>query len=191
VISVQSDTEQIPKATQQPQIPKPNQNKTNQPKTKQTKPKQTKPNQTKPNQTKTNPQDSAGVPEPLPRPLITTSAYFELGGRQPTPAYGLDQLSAGQRVRGPAILIDKISTIVVEPGWSAFVTGDGNVRIDRLEAPAAGGAGAAAGGAAGAAGADGGGGAVECDPIQLAIFSHRCGWIGLFDGCFELRSDLG
>lgn len=95
----------------------------------------------------------------------------------PTPAYGLASLSPGQRVPGPAILIDSISTVVVEPGWTALVTGDGNVRMDRDEASPGDGDGAADGAADGARASDseaGGGGGVECDPIQLAIFSHRC-----------------
>lgn len=101
---------------------------------------------------------------------MTAAAYFEPGGRQPTPAYGLDSLSPGQRVAGPAILIDKISTVIVEPGWSAFITAEANVRIDRAAGGAAGGA------AASAAAVDespAAAGDVECDPIQLAIFSHR------------------
>ncbi|KAI8475487.1 MAG: Hydantoinase B/oxoprolinase-domain-containing protein [Monoraphidium minutum] len=108
---------------------------------------------------------AAAAPGPLPAPLVTASAYFETGGRQPTPAYGLGALSAGHVVSGPAILIDAISTVVVEPGWDAFVTAEGNVRIDRSEA--------AGGGAAPEAAAAAGAGDVDCDPIQLAIFSHR------------------
>jgi 5-oxoprolinase (ATP-hydrolysing) len=83
-------------------------------------------------------------------------------------------------VPGPAVLIDAISTIVVEPGWTAVLTADGNVRIDRAsgaDGGADGADGAAADGAA-ANGADGGAEdevAIECDPIQLAIFSHRWG----------------
>lgn len=58
------------------------------------------------------------------------------------------------------MLIDNISTIVVEPGATAHVTAARDVRIELGEA-AAGGGGAGLG--------------TECDPIQLAIFSHRNG----------------
>ena len=52
---------------------------------------------------------------------MRTSAYFEEGGRQDTPVWTLDQLAPGHRVRGPALLIDDISTIVVEPSCEAEV----------------------------------------------------------------------
>ncbi|KIY97611.1 5-oxoprolinase (ATP-hydrolysing) [Monoraphidium neglectum] len=111
---------------------------------------------------------AAAAPGPLPEPLVVASAYFESGGRQPTPAYGLSALAAGHVVPGPAILIDQISTIVVEPGWDAFVTAEGNVRLDRAAAVDGLGEDGAAAEDGQAAVAD-----VECDPIQLAIFSHR------------------
>ena len=52
---------------------------------------------------------------------MQTSAYFEEAGRHDTPVWTLDQLSPGHRVRGPALLIDDISTIVVEPSCEAEV----------------------------------------------------------------------
>lgn len=66
----------------------------------------------------------------LPPPDATTSAYFEAGGRQATPVYQLSSLPAGAAVPGPAILIDSISTIVVEPRCTAHVTALKDVRID-------------------------------------------------------------
>jgi 5-oxoprolinase (ATP-hydrolysing) len=59
------------------------------------------------------------------------------GARLPTAVYRLDDLSPGHRVQGPAILLDALSTVVVEPGWEAAVTGDGNLLIDALSAAAA------------------------------------------------------
>ncbi|EFJ47592.1 hypothetical protein VOLCADRAFT_61291, partial [Volvox carteri f. nagariensis] len=102
-------------------------------------------------------------PGPLPPPATTTSAFFEPAGRQPTPVYTLESLQPGHAVHGPALLIDAISTIVVEPGWRAVVTPGGhNVRIEAVtaavESPPATATAAAA---------------VECDPVRLAIFSHR------------------
>lgn len=102
----------------------------------------------------------APPPGPLPAPAATASAYFEQGGRQPTPAYLLAALRPGHQIPGPAILIDDISTVVVEPGWDAHVTPAGDVRIERGRGRAQ--------QAAQAREA-----ATECDPIQLAIFSHR------------------
>lgn len=85
---------------------------------------------------------------------MTTSAYFEEGGRQSTPVYTLDQLSPGHRVQGPALLIDNISTVVIEPSCTAEVTGNRDVRIELLNK-----------------GKEDGN--LARDPIQLAIFSHR------------------
>lgn len=42
--------------------------------------------------------------------------YFEKGGRQDTPTYRLSDLTPGQVIKGPAILIDDISCIVVCTG---------------------------------------------------------------------------
>ncbi|PRW57398.1 5-oxoprolinase [Chlorella sorokiniana] len=125
---------------------------------------------------------------PLPQPAATSSAYFEVGGRQPTPAYLLSDLQPGHAVPGPAILIDNISTIVVEPRCTAHITATRDVRLE-LPPPRKGQAAAAVQQAAeeprqqdvaqqqqdgqqeasaAAAVAE-----TECDPIQLAIFSHR------------------
>ncbi len=60
---------------------------------------------------------------------------------------------------GPAILIDHISTIVVEPGCTAHITSEHDVRIEVAQQAQQG---------AQQAQHD-----VVCDPIQLAIFSHR------------------
>lgn len=91
---------------------------------------------------------------PLPEPAVTTSAYFEEGGRQSTPVYTLDQLLPGHRVQGPALLIDDISTVVVEPACMAEITRNRDVRIELL-------------------GKGRQGGLLQRDPVQLAIFSHR------------------
>lgn len=115
--------------------------------------------------------EAEGVPGPLPEPAAVVSAYFEAGGRQRTPAYVLSSLSAGHKVPGPAILIDQISTVVVEPGWAAVVTPGGDLCLEKheeslshLEAESE---------TAVADGLNAPAAVVECDPIQLAIFSHR------------------
>jgi hypothetical protein len=73
--------------------------------------------------------------------------------------YDYDTLQPGLSISGPALLINAISTIVVEPGCTAHVTAAGDVRIDIASAVKGAGVDAEA---------------VTCDPIQLAIFSHRC-----------------
>ena len=94
-------------------------------------------------------------PGPLPRSQ-ERQVCFHIGGEQPTPVYELDDLKPGHTMPGPAILINKISTVVVEPDCTAYVTSRGDVRI-AIENHA--------GGASDSAD--------TCDPIQLAIFSHR------------------
>ncbi|KAK9869080.1 hypothetical protein WJX84_006445 [Apatococcus fuscideae] len=94
-------------------------------------------------------------PGPLPKAAARSSAYFENGGRQTTHAYHLQKLRPGHRITGPAILLDQISTVVVDPQCTALITPNTDIRIEvhaeeNKETMA-----------------------TTCDPIQLAIFSHR------------------
>ena len=83
-------------------------------------------------------------------------ALLQVGGRQDTPAYLLKDLQPGHEVPGPAILIDDISTVVVEPLCRASITANRDIRLDvRREEKSKKDL------------------LTECDPIQLAIFSHR------------------
>lgn len=79
--------------------------------------------------------------------------HFE-AGHLDTGVYRLDNLCAGHCVDGPAIIIDKNSTILVEPRCKAQITNQGDVRI-HVES----------------AGHKEVG--TELDAIQLSIFSHR------------------
>ncbi|KAK3803740.1 hypothetical protein RRG08_029668 [Elysia crispata] len=79
--------------------------------------------------------------------------HFE-EGHLDTAVYLLDSLSAGHHLDGPAIIIDKNSTILVEPRCRAEVTEKGDIRI-HVES----------------AGHKEVG--TELDAIQLSIFSHR------------------
>ncbi len=54
----------------------------------------------------------------------------QIGGRQDTAAYRIGDLQEGQRIPGPAILIDDISTVVVEPECTAHITADMNIRVE-------------------------------------------------------------
>jgi 5-oxoprolinase (ATP-hydrolysing) len=66
----------------------------------------------------------------------------------------MEVLRPGHRLTGPAIVMDSLSTVLVEPGCTAEITGGGDIRI-----------------AVGATGAQRIG--PELDTIQLSIFSHR------------------
>ncbi|KAF5278020.1 hypothetical protein FQA39_LY18417 [Lamprigera yunnana] len=83
----------------------------------------------------------------------TVRVYFE-GGYQLTNVYLLEKLEFGQVIDGPAIIMDKLSTILIEPDCTATVTKYGDIKIKV------------------------GTGIVqqigsELDSIQLSIFGHR------------------
>ncbi|MHC4916518.1 MAG: hydantoinase B/oxoprolinase family protein, partial [Planctomycetota bacterium] len=64
-----------------------------------------------------------------PEPLRLTPAVF--GGRETsTPVYVREDLRPGARLPGPAIVLEKIGTVVVEPGFRAAVDAHGNVLIE-------------------------------------------------------------
>lgn len=82
-----------------------------------------------------------------------TKVYFE-GGFMSTKIYLMEKLSPGHQIDGPAIVMDQLSTILVEPNCTATITPRGDIKIVI------------------------GSGFVktvgkELDTIQLSIFSHR------------------
>ena len=87
-----------------------------------------------------------------PRRLDTVACYFEQGWIQ-TAVFDLEQLQAGHRIAGPAIIIHDTSTILVEPECTAEVTDHGDVALQ-----------------VGSGRNEKVGTAV--DPIQLSIFSN-------------------
>ena len=101
---------------------------------------------------------------PNPEPHFVSMVYFE-DGRLSTPVYLLKQfISAGSRgtpsrgfysIPGPAIIVQDVATVIVEPGCTADVSCTGNIEITvhssgmRTISSAV------------------------MDPIYLSIFSHR------------------
>ena len=51
-----------------------------------------------------------------------------------TPVYLRNKLSTTDRIKGPAIISDAVSTTVVEPGWAAHVTERNDLIVERVEA---------------------------------------------------------
>ena len=105
------------------------------------------------------------TPPALATTTNKTKTYFE-GGWQIIPFFYLHELQPGNVIDGPAIIIQSISTIVIEPNCTAHITKHGNISIDintnndgasakheenpdSTEKP------------------------IECDAIQLSLFSHR------------------
>ena len=48
-----------------------------------------------------------------------------------TPFYGRDDLSVNNPIKGPAVVLDPTSTVVVEPGWQCIITTDNNIILER------------------------------------------------------------
>lgn len=90
---------------------------------------------------------------PTPVETERVEAYFE-GKRVQTPVYFANQLLTGHIIPGPAIIVQNVATVVVEPGCTACITALGdieiivNATIDRKVTE-------------------------KFDPIYLSIFSHR------------------
>lgn len=57
--------------------------------------------------------------------------WFSAEGPTTTPVYGRERLAAGNRFRGPALVLQYDATVVVTPGWAARVDNLGNLWLDR------------------------------------------------------------
>ncbi|KAI8432873.1 hypothetical protein MSG28_013799 [Choristoneura fumiferana] len=89
--------------------------------------------------------------KPVPEKVV--KVYFE-GGYQDTAVYLLEKMFPEQEVPGPAIIMDSLSTVLVEPDCRASITklGDIKVTIGSGQPRRA---------------------TTALEPIQLSIFSHR------------------
>ncbi|KAK4506076.1 hypothetical protein PRZ48_004041 [Zasmidium cellare] len=80
--------------------------------------------------------------------------FFENHGWTATAIYSLGTLPTGTRVQGPAMIIDKTQTIVVDPGSAAIILAEHVIlEISNIEKPDV--------------------GTDQPDPIQLSVFGHR------------------
>ncbi|MEJ0040171.1 MAG: hydantoinase B/oxoprolinase family protein [Gammaproteobacteria bacterium] len=86
---------------------------------------------------------------------VTRVTAFMTGRTHDTPVFNRDTLGAHTQIVGPAILFDRTSTTVVEPGWQATVNSSGDLILERVEALPA----------RTAAGTD-------ADPVRLEIFNN-------------------
>jgi len=91
---------------------------------------------------------------PAPQPLATV-ALTTGGVAAEAPVFRREQLRAGDRVDGPAIIAEATATTIVEPGWRAECTARGDLLLTRVVALARG---AAIG--------------TKVDPIMLEIFNN-------------------
>lgn len=92
---------------------------------------------------------------------IDRVAMYLAGGHHAVPVYRREALAAEAVLTGPALIIDPVSTVVVEPAWKARVLAEGTLLLERAGERRA--------------------GAVEeaVDPVRLEIFA------GLFMGIAE------
>lgn len=81
------------------------------------------------------------------------NVYFD-GGRRPTPVLRLTQLPPFLLLDGPAIIVQDVATVILEPGCTAYITSTGDIEISVIEACEK-------------------NVTTELDPIYMSIFSHR------------------
>ncbi|MEO8557497.1 MAG: hydantoinase B/oxoprolinase family protein [Rhodospirillales bacterium] len=89
------------------------------------------------------------------KPLDTVETFIG-GATHKTPAYDREALLPGDRIDGPAMVIEKIATIIIEPDWQAELTSLNHLvmrRVVALKRQAAIG--------------------TEVDPVMLEIFNNR------------------
>ncbi len=110
---------------------------------------------------------SLGPPE---QSMGTSRSYFE-NGWEVVNVYNMEDLNPGHEFKGPSIIVQSISTIVLEIGCTAQVTTDGDLEITLASSPSS---------ANGKDSDDMNEGTdniseenIEEDPVQLSIFSHR------------------
>jgi N-methylhydantoinase A len=61
----------------------------------------------------------------------TRAMIFDANGTaRETPVYAGEKLGAGDRITGPAVIEEVTTTLVVEPGWTAELTGSGVYLLD-------------------------------------------------------------
>jgi 5-oxoprolinase (ATP-hydrolysing) len=64
-------------------------------------------------------------------PAFETVCFWSGGARHKAPLHARDGLAEGATLPGPALVVDAVSTVVIEPGWTACVDGHGNLILTR------------------------------------------------------------
>ncbi|KAL4908148.1 hypothetical protein BDW74DRAFT_188372 [Aspergillus multicolor] len=91
---------------------------------------------------------------PCPTPTFSRQIFFEKYGWTETPVYELRSLSAGVHITGPAMIIDKTQTIVVDHLSKAIILPEHVVlEVDRADQQVV--------------------DTQTVDPVQLSVFGHR------------------
>jgi 5-oxoprolinase (ATP-hydrolysing) len=69
--------------------------------------------------------------QPKLKPISIKNVYFE-GGFVETNIYSFDDILLDDSIEGPAIIVDKNSTILIEPNCVAFINKSGDIQIEIL-----------------------------------------------------------
>jgi 5-oxoprolinase (ATP-hydrolysing) len=96
----------------------------------------------------------------LAAPLRLEEVWFPEAGRCRAPVYAREQLAAGQRVAGPALLLEDTGTIVLDPGFEAELGVEGILIVRAAAAP-------------GRAAAEPSIDLERADPVRLEVFGNR------------------
>ncbi|WP_020407181.1 hydantoinase B/oxoprolinase family protein [Hahella ganghwensis] len=64
--------------------------------------------------------------------VLAKVQMYSQGAYRETPLYNRDTLKPEDRISGPAILIDRNSTTIVEPGWQAEINNRGHLVLERV-----------------------------------------------------------
>lgn len=102
----------------------------------------------------TRPTDRRRSPEQPLQPVTTRPVFFEQQWRE-TPFFDRDALRAGDAIVGPAVIRERNTTIVIEPGWRAEVAALSHLILRRVQP-------LQRGGAIG----------TQVDPVLLEVFNN-------------------
>ena len=69
-------------------------------------------------------------------PIDTRPVFFD-GAWLDTPFFERDALRPGDAIAGPAVICERNTTVVIEPGWRATLTDADNLVLERTGATAA------------------------------------------------------
>jgi len=103
---------------------------------------------------------SLSLPEATadPEPLRREPVWFQGAGHVATPVYAREDLLAGHRLAGPALILEATGTVVLDPGFRLRVDGEGVLHLRDQVGPSA----------TEAARLE------EADPVRLEVFGNRC-----------------
>ncbi|NLB05490.1 MAG: 5-oxoprolinase, partial [Desulfobulbaceae bacterium] len=79
------------------------------------------------------PEDPKLPLHPEPPHAAGTVRLCNAGGWRQAPLFRREQLHPGQHLRGPALVIEPIATVVVEPGWQAAVNSRNHLVLSRYQ----------------------------------------------------------